>query len=370
MTGMCKWRGGKWITTSQELAQAFEKQVINAVERKLHVQRNGGNLMRRHMKSPYPPHKIAEKLVCHSTLKVVSFNITTAWRGRLELLLDQYSDADIICVRGTAIHKKWAPAQGRHRVDTDTPMRKEYLSACENFWVISWGWSSGELTNQSCGVLIAINVKTLPRDMIVQRYDQEHTTAGRYGAIRPRTGPDQFLAIVNIHAPQENTPTQKKDKIWEHIHTMIQKIPSRCCMITTGDFNGDVVAGEDQQLIGDLYHREPVSENGGYLTALAHASGLSVPHTWTTELRGTYDGWAGETFFGKGNTRIDHILTSEYALAKDEFVDVARGYFFITGGGTALNNHVPIGLTISYDTRMKYKPLPPPRPGGISPRCA
>ena len=131
-------------------------------------------------------------------------------------------------------------------------------------------------------------------------------------------------------------------------------------MIATGDFNGDVVVAEEQQLIGTLYHRETVSENGEYLTSLARAYGLCIPHTWTTELRGVYDGWAGETFFGKGNTRIDHILVSEYALTNAEFVDVARGYFFITGDGTALNNHVPISLTVSYDTKMKYKPLPPP----------
>ena len=70
-------------------------------------------------------------------------------------------------------------------------------------------------------------------------------------------------------------------------------------MIATGDFNGDVVADEDQQLIGTLYHRETVSEHGEYLTSLARAYGLNIPHTWTTELRGVYDGWAGETFFRK-----------------------------------------------------------------------
>ena len=108
---MCKW-GGKTIKTSQELAHAFDQQVINDVAGKLHVQRKWWETNAKVSEQPLPPRVFTEKRVYHKSLKAISFNITTAWKGRLEPLFDQYAEADIICVQGTAIHKKWAPAQG------------------------------------------------------------------------------------------------------------------------------------------------------------------------------------------------------------------------------------------------------------------
>ena len=56
MTGRCKWKG-RWINTAQELAQAFDQQVINDVKRKLHVHRNWWESNAKVSSKPLPPPK-------------------------------------------------------------------------------------------------------------------------------------------------------------------------------------------------------------------------------------------------------------------------------------------------------------------------
>ena len=86
---------------------------------------------------------------------------------------------------------------------------------------------------------------------------------------------------------------------------------------------------------------------------------MKVPHTWQAEVRGHYEGWKGETYIENGNTRLDFIMTPKYTNVVKTFVDITRGQLLITGSGTRLNEHVPIGMTIQYDVNAKYQPLPP-----------
>ena len=234
------------------------------------------------------------------------------------------------------------------------------MSNCGRFWIISWGWSKGNISNKSCGVLIALNAKTLPHRLITQRLDPTLECSGRFGAVKLQVSPGQALAVASCYAPQEETTsTQEKDRYWKMVHHELHKLPQRCTMAVGGDFNGDLISDPDDRLAGEAYRGEKSTDNGTHLHTLAHTFGLKVPHTWGTDVVGWLpEGWRGETFFGNGNTRIDFLLVTKYTNTKHTWVDISGGYDMIMGSGTTLNDHVPIGMTIEYDVNVRYQAPP------------
>ena len=67
----------------------------------------------------------------------------------------------------------------------------------------------------------------------------------------------------------------------------------------------------------------------------------------------TDTGWQGETFFGRGDTRIDFQLFSQYVLVDDCLVDIARGKRFKIGDPLSPLEHVPVVTNIRYSFRMQ-----------------
>ena len=132
---------------------------------------------------PAPTPETFYHTICRHQLRVVSHNFTMGYNETLKSMLNFYQDYDVICLQGTRFHKKKTPYAGRCKVDTNTPMRTEYISACKRFWIISWGWGNGTGTNHMAGVAICLNVRTMPRELIQLRHDPDYEFAGRYGAV-------------------------------------------------------------------------------------------------------------------------------------------------------------------------------------------
>ena len=193
------------------------------------------------------------------------------------------------------------------------------------------------------------NVKTLPKELIHTRFDPPRKYAGRWGAIRLHDGKLFDMIVGNIYNVQEDTPEVLKQGLWQHINTAVSNMPRRAAKAIAGDFNGDIGPRHPQDtLIGKAYPHYDEGSNSQHLIAFMSANRFKAPHTFHPTVVGTCEGWHGQTFWGTGTPRPDHILLTEELRVHRSSVEIARGYLLKPGEGLEMRDHVPIGCSFQY----------------------
>ena len=298
----------------------------------------------------------------------MSYNITSA-HNKLGHVFKLYRDYDVLFLQGTRLRKKTQPFAGKQKMDTGTPDRAEWLSQCGRFWVISWGWSRGVGSNHMAGVIIALNVKTLPREAITHRIDPDPVFGGRFGMIRFRSADQQPLTLSTIYCLQESEESSLRTRFWSMVYKKHSCLPKREIEIWGGDFNGSPNTDESDPYFGAMYDMKvgEKNENGEALHTLARACKLDVPNTKECSLNGTFQGWRGETFFSdNGNSKIDHMLVSKGAHTTERRVDINKGFILSPGTKTKMSEHAPLTMTVHYDLSFRYKRRIPPQRWNIA----
>ena len=276
-TGSCKWKQ-EIITDEARLAAVFPEQAIMAVLRNLQPHRSYWHRMAQ--SGVLVPEVKKQERLRHRSLRelsIVSYNILSAY-DRLDTVFEKFADADIICIQSTCLPIKKAPLEGKPRQDT-TYVRDERTSQCGKFHVISWGHSRGSGSNKSCGVVIALNKKTLPKELITHRYDPFHKYAGRWGAIRISDHKYLDLIVGNVYHFQEDEDEGTKHSFWHMVNTDTASFPKRAVKVIAGDFNGDICPQQQNDpLVGRAYPCTEPTQNGAHLLSYMSPQVTSPTH--------------------------------------------------------------------------------------------
>ena len=132
--GKCKWQGQK-ITDSQQLAQFFEASLIRTVSTKLQEERTWWHHHSRTQDPPHHPTPAQTRTITMHSLRIITYNMTTAYNGHLDRTLKMYENHDVLCLQGTRFPLHNTNLKNAIAYEKKTPMRREWHSRCGTWYI-------------------------------------------------------------------------------------------------------------------------------------------------------------------------------------------------------------------------------------------
>lgn len=137
-------------------------------------------------------------------------------------------------------------------------------------------------------------------------------------------GSQRKLSIINVHAPIEDAKEEIKDKFYEELDELYEKIPNSDIKIIIGDFNAKV--GQEKRYrpaVGKYSRHKKTNDNGQRLINFGMEKQLQIKATFLKHREIHKETWKSPD--GRTKNQIDHLLIELKHSTCIENVKSARG---------------------------------------------